>query len=317
MKKFIYGGIFGLAIGDALGVPVEFMKREDLKKDKIKDMLSYGINNKPAGTWSDDTSMALATMDSLKSGLDYYDIMDKFLQWFLNGKYTPDNVPFGIGKTTLNALIKYKKKNPPLECGGDDIRDNGNGSLMRILPILFFLRNKYGKNFLDKKEAFELIHNISALTHRHNISKIGCGIYISIGNYILDGENLEDAIYKGIDKAFNYYENDENFKEDIDNYSRLKNRDFYKLGDENIKSSGYVVDTLEASIWVLLNTKSFDEAVLKAVNLGDDTDTVAAVTGGLAGMNYGFSNIKNTWMENLVNKNIIINIINEFEKSLK
>lgn len=317
MKKYIYGGIFGLAVGDALGVPVEFVSRDKLKENKVVDMMAYGINNKPKGTWSDDTSMTLCTMDSLKEGLDYSDIMDRFLQWFPRGRYTPDNMTFGIGKTTLNALIKYEKKNPPLECGGQEERDNGNGSLMRILPVLYYLRYNYGSNFLDREKSFEIIHNISALTHRHNISKIGCGIYIAIGNYILDGEKLDKAIYKGIEKSFKYYGENTVYKDDLENYKRLENPDFYKLDEKEIKSSGYIVDTLEASIWVLLNSNSYDEAVLKAVNLGEDTDTVAAITGGLAGMSYGFSQINNKWIEDLLNKELIIDIVNNFSKSFK
>ena len=122
MRNYVLDGIMGLCVADALGVPVEFMERRSLKRNPVVNMREYGTYNQPKGTWSDDTSMTLCTMDSLKDGLNYSDIMDKFLQWFPSGKYTPENRAFGIGKTTLNALIKYQKANPPLECGGKEER---------------------------------------------------------------------------------------------------------------------------------------------------------------------------------------------------
>ena len=154
----ILNGVMGLVVGDALGVPVEFKDRESLRQDPVTSMRGYGTYNQPPGTWSDDSSMTLALLDSLKDGLDYKDIMDKFVAWYDKGKYTPHGKMFDIGIATRQALSRYKNGLAALECGGQDEYDNGNGSLMRILPILFYLQAKIGNEFLDKDEAFEIIH---------------------------------------------------------------------------------------------------------------------------------------------------------------
>ena len=150
MPNKTLSAIMGLCVGDALGVPVEFSSREQLKRNPVVDMRAYGTYNQPAGTWSDDTSMTLCTLDSLSNGLDYKDIMEKFLSWYKDGEYTPHGEAFDIGMATSKALNKYASGEKPLESGGRGERDNGNGSLMRILPVLFlFTKNLWRK--LDRK----------------------------------------------------------------------------------------------------------------------------------------------------------------------
>ncbi|MBG0765793.1 MAG: ADP-ribosylglycohydrolase family protein [Tissierellales bacterium] len=167
MPQKILSSIMGSCVADALGVPVEFYSREQLKRNPVADMRAYGTYNQPAGTWSDDTSMTLCTLDSLSKGLDYKDIMDKFLSWYKDGEYTPHGETFDIGMSTSKALNKYDSGEEPLKSGGTGERDNGNGSLMRILPVLFYLQKTYGENWIEKEEAYQIIHNISALTHAH------------------------------------------------------------------------------------------------------------------------------------------------------
>lgn len=282
MGNYILDGIMGLSVADALGVPVEFMGRETLERDPVADMRAYGTYNQPAGTWSDDTSMTLCLVDSLSKGLDYNDIMRKFLQWFNLGEYTPFGEAFDIGNTTREALMRFENGTPSLECGGKSERDNGNGSLMRILPITFYLQSIYGTDFYDIDEAFEIIHDVSMLTHGHKRSQIACGIYITIASMILKGIDLKIAIKTGIYNAIKYYEKHDDFAQELSRFKRLERKDFQETSIDEISSGGYVVDTLEAAIWCLLNTTNYKECVLKAVNLGKDTDTVAAVVGGLA-----------------------------------
>ena len=131
-------GIIGLVIGDALGVPVEFSYRKTLKENPVTGMRGYGTYNMPPGTWSDDTSMTIATMASIvnKQAIDYDDMMREFIDWVENGKYTQYEDTFDFGITTYNGLLNYKNGIDPILCGGTDERDNGNGSLMRILPLV-------------------------------------------------------------------------------------------------------------------------------------------------------------------------------------
>jgi ADP-ribosyl-[dinitrogen reductase] hydrolase len=311
LSNNILSGIMGLVVGDALGVPVEFQDRETLRLNPVNDMMGYGTYNQAPGTWSDDSSMTLALLDSLKNGLDYEDIMDKFLAWYEEGAYTPHGQMFDIGIATSQALRRYREGYNALEAGGQDEYDNGNGSLMRILPILFYLQKEYGPDFLDYEKSFEIIHNVSGLTHRHKRSQIGCGIYIAIGHYLSLGKSLEVGISKGIEKAFNFYRSKTDFKEELGSYSRLENPAFKDLAEDEIRSGGYVVDSLEASLWCLLNSQSYEETVLKAVNLGKDTDTTGAICGGLAGLFYGYDAIPEAWLSKIVKRDWIEDLCKE------
>ena len=317
MRNKILDGIMGLAVADALGVPAEFQSRRELKKDPVTGMRSYGTYNQPAGTWSDDTSMTLCLVDSLIQVLDYTDIMQKFIEWYRDGKYTPHGVAFDIGGATRNALYRFEKGSDPLESGGSDEGDNGNGALMRILPMVFFLEGTYGRERFTDEEAMELIHNVSSLTHGHKRSKIACVIYCCIAHNLIYDNNLENAIKSGIQSAKNIYGSDREFSEELKHYKRLfELNEFASLDEDKIKSSGYVVDTFEAAIWCLLNTSSYKDCVRKAVNLGEDTDTVAAVAGGLAGIFYGIEIIPKEWVDTIVKKEYILEICEKFSKSI-
>jgi ADP-ribosyl-[dinitrogen reductase] hydrolase len=312
-------GILGLCVADALGVPVEFNSRNSLKQNPVIDMREYGSHNQPKGTWSDDSSMTLCLADSLSNGIDYEDIISKFSKWYKDGDYTPDGLVFDIGNSTSNAITRYMLGEDPLKCGGIDEYDCGNGSLMRILPLAFYLYNKYGRE-LYTKECMDIIQNISSLTHGHKRCHIACGIYIGIAVEIIDGtSNLSTSIENGTARAFEYYNNDE-YAEELKHYNRLKDKDFSHTNEDMINSTGYVVDTLEAAIWCLLNTESYKETVLKAVNLGSDTDTLGAVVGGLAGMFYGDKRNKGIpvgWINTLISIPFVINIIEKLSNNLK
>ena len=163
----IKSAIYGFVIGDAMGVPVEFEEREKLMKNPVTNMLGYGSYDVPNGVWSDDTSMTLATMDSIianKNKLDYNDIADKFCEWINNAKYTATNEVFDIGTTTKFSLMRYwNDKIDATKCGGIGISENGNGSLMRMLPIAFYCF--YNK--IDDNNIIEIVKNVSSITHAH------------------------------------------------------------------------------------------------------------------------------------------------------
>lgn len=251
--------IYGLAVGDALGVPFEFRERGTFR---CEGMTGYGTWNRTPGTWSDDTSMTLATLDSIKETghIDLLDMRERFCDWLHKGKYTADGDTFDVGTTTRMALNRGS--------GLDDYYSNGNGSLMRILPLAF----------TDATD--EEIRAVSAITHGHKSSTDACVEYVHLARQLIDGKPIQ--------------------RDEIKNKSM-----------DEIKSSGFVLHTLEASIWCLLNTNSYEEAVLTAVNLGEDTDTTTAVVGGLAGIVYGYDNIPGDWIEGLKNKELIDAILNK------
>ena len=315
-------GILGLAVADALGVPVEFMSREQIVKNPVTDMREYGTHNQPKGTWSDDSSMVFATMDSLAkvNAVDYKDLMERFVKWAWDGEYTPFGEVFDIGISTSRAILAYGKGTEPLNCGGIGERENGNGSLMRILPVCLYLLDRKQNVCMSDDEVIQIIHNVSALTHAHIRSQMACSMYYFCVKAIVKGlekekTDLKSSLQKGLDQGFSYYRRDFRNYAELDNYSRLMDLEkFGSLAENEIRSSGYVVSTLEAAIWCLLNTDSYKEAVLKAVNLGDDTDTVGAVTGGLAGLYYGIDAIPAEWLECLQKREWIEKLISDVSK---
>ena len=309
MIEIVKGAIFGLVVADALGVPVEFESREKLQKNPVDKMLGYGSHNVPKGTWSDDTSMVLCTLNSIaqKGKIDLVDNVLEFSKWAENGYMTPHGEVFDIGITTRTSLRNYWKSKNVYTCGGKSDYDNGNGSLMRIIPVSLY---NHFKN-LSKKESIRNVHEVSALTHAHERSLIACGIYDFIVSELIKSPE-KSSVISALKKAEKYYSD---YKE-IKHYKRIFDEKFIDTDSSLIKSSGYVVDTLEAAIWCLLNTDSYKDCVLKAVNLGEDTDTVAAVAGGLAGILYGYDSIPKEWISTLVKSDMISKLCDKFVKGI-
>ncbi len=301
MSNIWKDGMLGLIVGDALGVPVEFMSRTELMKNPVTGMREYGTHHQPRGTWSDDSSMALAELDSIRTfgNIDYTDLMERFSRWCMHGEYTPFGEVFDIGMATSRALMNYAKGMAPLESGGKTEWDNGNGSLMRILPICLYLFERQKKVCTSENESIYMIHAVSALTHAHVRSQMACGIYYFLVKAILEREGtLGNRLQEGMDRAYQYYRQDLSNYRELEQYHRLDDLSEFKgLSKEKIKSSGYVVDTLEAAVWCLLHSHSYKETVLMAVNLGEDTDTVGAVAGGLAGLYYKEVGIPKEWIQ--------------------
>lgn len=289
MSKF-YDGIMGLVVGDALGVPFEFKQRDTFK---ATDMIGYGTYYQPVGTWSDDSSMTLATVESLaRLGMvDLNDIMRNFYNWLQFGEFTPYGQTFDVGNTTKAAIYRYEYCGDPANCGGKTMMDNGNGSLMRILPLAFTTYNS------------KVIESISALTHAHSISKQACDLYIYFARDLISGLDKETAAKilgaSGLP----------------DGFERI--RYISELNRNEIKSTGYVVDSLEAALWCFLTTDNYRDCVLKAVNLGADTDTIAAIAGGLAGIYYGVGGekgIPKEWINQIARNKYIKQLCTSFEK---
>ena len=306
----IKDGVIGHAIGDAMGVPVEFCIREKLLAHPVTKMIGYGSHDVPAGTWSDDTSMEIATMDSMinQGGkINCEDIMMNFYYWLKEAKYTPYGEVFDAGRTCIKSIINFSKGYDISECGQKDEYSNGNGSLMRILPIAYYCY--YNK--LKEEEIFEVVKNVSSLTHAHEISVLGCYIYVNYIIKLLEGKDKFESY--NLIKLIDYSMFTE---ESLEVYKRILKEDIEKYSIDEIKSSGYVVDTLEASFWILLNASNFKEAIIGAINLGNDTDTIAAITGSMAGILYGYNSIPQEWLDKLAKRDYIEDLCDKLEKVL-
>lgn len=305
----LYGGLFGFCVGDALGVPVEFTTRSERKEDPVMEMRAYGTYHQPFGTWSDDTSLTLCLIDALNgdasdSGSWMERTARNFVSFYEKAAFTPHDEVFDMGAATGNAIVNMRAGKNPTECGGRTERDNGNGSLMRILPVAF-----YGRN-MDAQERMKLTEDISSLTHGHNRAKLACILYVEFAVRLLAGDDKE----KALEHAVTFVDSNctHRYKDDIPYYGRILGKDIMNIDEDAISSSGYVVDTLEAVMWAFFHADSYREIVLKAVNLGGDTDTIAAIAGGLAGIYYGMKAIPDAWIQNLAKKEELHQMFKKF-----
>ncbi|MGH7986246.1 MAG: ADP-ribosylglycohydrolase family protein [Candidatus Binataceae bacterium] len=303
----ILGGLWGVAIGDALGVPVEFRSRKEREHDPVTDLRGYGTHHQPPGTWSDDTSLTLCTVDVLlHAGEDYQALAKAFVRWLEAKIWTPHGTVFDVGNATADAIGRLARGVPPLEAGRDDEDSNGNGSLMRILPVAIWFAAQ------GTVQAIEAAHRFSAMTHRHPRSQIGCAIFCLVARHLLAGADRSSAIDQAWEAASGYYKAAP-YASELGTYSRIAPASHFKqLKVREIEGSGYVVHALEASLWCLLTTASFKEAVLSAVNLGDDTDTTGAITGALAGLFHGFEAISSDWRARLARHDDLETLFNAF-----
>lgn len=299
----VLGGLFGVCIGDALGVPVEGLSRSQLKKNPVQ---GYGYRHVfravPPGWWSDDSSLTLCLAESLTSGsLDPSDIGSKFCRWLYEGYWTPGGRAFGIGFTTAQAIERIGEGVPPPLAGGRDEYSNGNGSLMRILPLAFYL---FGR---EEPVCLEAVHQVSSITHAHPRSCIACFIHVQYALNLLRGDSPQESYARMRQSVSDCYREGP-FLDELPHFERVFGGDISRLRESEIRSSGYVVDTLEASLWCFLKEKTFAETVLHAVNLGGDTDTTGAVAGGIAGLYYGFDAIPGEWTERVARRDDIVSV---------
>ncbi len=302
--------LLGLSVGDALGVPVEFCEREELKDNPVTDMTGYGTHNQPEGTFSDDSSLTFCLAEALTHKFDINLIAQNFIKWYTEGYWTARGEVFDVGNATRHAIYRLKDGINPMLAGGREAKDNGNGSLMRISPLVFYLKDK------DVSERYELTKQVSAITHGHIRSIISCFYYIEFARLLLAGKDKFEAYreLQSIVPSFLYSLNVDSTE--ISLFDRLLTGNIYELAEDDIHSSGYVLHTLEASIWCILKTNSYKDAVLLAINLGDDSDTTGAVVGCLSGLLYGLKSIPEEWLSKLARRNDIENLAERFGKSL-
>ena len=288
MENYFLSGMMGLVVGDALGGPVQFMERDEIRNrpqgpvttmEPITEILG-------PGSWSDDSSMAIATLDSLicKGKVDLDNIMLNFVKWLDDGVFTPYGFAWDIGATCEAAIERYKEGFDVYNCGLRGEWNNGNGSLMRIFPVCV------AEVLSDNIDLSDVL-DVSRLTHAHDTTTQIIERFYRIVKNIIKKKNYGDShspkvIVNAYERAYG---------------SRMSGEE----PEETISSSGYVVNTFNAAKWCFIGTKSYEECVLKAVNLGDDTDSVAAVAGALAGLYYGYDAIPEEWLQTIPRRDYI------------
>ncbi|BDD10811.1 hypothetical protein FUAX_32430 [Fulvitalea axinellae] len=299
MDNQAVGMLVGLAVGDAVGVPFEFLTREEMRKNPAKEMVGYGTHHQPPGTWSDDSSMTFCLAEAMLSGYNLESVASNFIRWKKESYWTARNEVFDIGITTAKSISRLETVLEEGESALASLKygavesDNGNGSLMRILPLVFEIRGK------EIDEQFRIVWENSALTHRHVRAGMSCLVYLKVVEYLLDGKSPDEAYSAMRDNILELWEAIDFADSEREKFNRVIQSDIRKLAYEDLLSGGYVIESLEASLWCLLKSETYEEVVLKSVNLGHDTDTTAAISGGLAGLYFGVDNIPVFWRASL------------------
>ncbi|MGM9949942.1 MAG: ADP-ribosylglycohydrolase family protein [Lysinibacillus sp.] len=301
----ISNAIYGFTIGDAFGVPVEFLERDTYK---VEEMIGYGSWDVPAGTWSDDSAMMFITMEHLLDGGSLDQLKQAFCDWAHRGYWTYNDEPaFDVG-ITIREVINRWERNGLHEKAKTDEFSNGNGALMRILPVALWTHAKR----LQGEELFLFVKGYAELTHGHIRSTLCCYHYTVVVHQLLEGSTLAESMRHANEALDDMLKQ---FPDETPHFERLHT--IGELPRNEIASSGYVIDTLEAVYWSLLNSRDYYEAIHTAVHLGKDTDTIGALTGGLAGLFYDELNVPERWFGMLPKGPEIQALIGRFEQALK
>jgi ADP-ribosylglycohydrolase len=287
------GSLLGLAVGDALGAPLEF--RPPGSFTPIDDMVGGGSFDVMPGQWTDDTSMALCLADSLieQKGFDPVNQLQKYVRWLREGYLSSIDECFDIGHTTLDALRTFERTGEPY-CGPTDPRSAGNGSIMRLAPVPLF----YAKRPL---EAIEKSGESSRTTHQATTAVDACRYLGALIVGAVNGVTQEELLSERYSPIPGYWQENP-LVEEIDEIAKGS---FKHRQPPEIQGSGYVVKSLEAALWAFYHSRSFREGCLLAVNLGMDADTTGAVYGQLAGAFYGEQGIPESWRSQLVRSQLI------------
>ena len=290
--------LFGVAVGDALGVPVEFQNRATRRRDPVTGMRAYGTHHQPAGTWSDDASLTFCLAEALADGYSVRQLADHCARWYEDAFWTPHGEVFDIGITTREALqrLRHLPQGASPLVGGRDEMSNGNGSLMRILPLAFYQPEA------SLPVRFQRIADASAVTHAHLRSALACFFYLELAAHLRAGLTPAEAYARLCEAAPAQFEALQVPANEAAPFARFLGGQLALVPEAAIASSGYVLHTLEAAVWCLLRHATYAETVRAAVNLGDDTDTTGAVAGGLAGLCYGEGGIPMEWLAALARR---------------
>jgi len=269
------GALLGLAVGDALGTSVEFSPRGTFAP--VSDMRGGGPFELQPGQWTDDTSMALCLAASLiEHGFDMHDQLNRYLDWHDEGYMSSTGRCFDIGGTTTDALERYRKTGTT-RAGSADPDDAGNGSIMRLAPVVLYFQDA-------PADAIRYAAEQSKTTHRAPECLMACQLMAEIMLRALQGKPKDEVLAPSqLDLAW------------TPGLLAVAQGEYRNKTAAQIRSTGYVVQSLEAALWCFATTASYQDCVLTAANLGDDADTTAAVAGQIAGAFYGVDAIPQAW----------------------
>jgi ADP-ribosylglycohydrolase/protein-tyrosine phosphatase len=284
----LVGGVWGHLVGDAVGVPYEFTSAEQVAAKGVR-FGATGTHGQPPGTWSDDGALMLALLDSLTAegvGFDLEDQGRRAVAWYREGAYTPDGRVFDIGGTTSQALAAIESGTPAAEAGPTDDMSCGNGSLMRILPIALV-----GRSWSDA-ELIERAHAASRVTHGHPRAQVACSLYVLVAARLLAGERDREA---ALEEATRIHPPSEALD--------------HLLGWTERRGRGRVWDSFWSAWDAFAGASSYQETIERAIAYGNDTDTTAAIAGGLAGVYWGIDGVPGEWLDGMRGRDVVVPLV--------
>jgi len=298
MKKAeILNSLRVAAVADALGVPAEMKQRGQYQ---LLGMTGEGTWSQPMGSWSDDTSMTLCLIQNILERGSADDLLNKFERYMMFGEWTPRGVTFDVGRTCAHAVRQHAINHvPAVQCGDASEQANGNGALMRIAPLAFSL----AKQPVDERIRQSIA--MTTITHGHPRAVVGSVIYLEILHELLQGHALPAALKTVQARVLAVFSAEPVLAQELAAYQRLLTSGFGQLPVSAIKTSGYVVDTLEAAVWVALNYQDLQTGLLAAVNLGGDVDTIATVAGSLMSVAHPDQPVPADWWQATLNHKLL------------
>jgi ADP-ribosylglycohydrolase len=287
------GSLLGLAVGDALGVPLEFKVPGSFTP--ITDMIGGGPFSLKPGQWTDDTSMALCLAESLIEKRDFepVDQLIRYCKWYRTGYLSSTGQCFEIGMTVKEALEKFERYQQP-NCGSTDQYSAGKAPLVRLAPVALFYAH-------IPQQAIEKSGESAKTTHQMQTAIDACRYFGALLVGAVNKVEKQKLLSKRYSPAVGYWEKKPLVKE-ID---AIACGSFKQKQPPTIIGNGYIVKSLEAALWAFYHSQNFEEGALKAVNLGNDADATGAVYGQLAGAFYGESAIPRPWLDKLSKRNLI------------
>lgn len=288
------GCLAGLAVGDALGTTLEGSPPGSF--EPIDDIVGGGPFNLQPGQWTDDTAMALCLGASLleKGGFDPIDQLERYVRWRDEGYMSCTGRGFAIGRTVAAALARFDETREPY-CGPDDEMSAGNGSIMRLAPVVMFFAG-------NRRKAIDFAAASSRTTHRAKEAVDACRYMASVIAGLLEGRSKEEVL----DRTFELVPGLWDAEPLARKVAKIRAGSFKERNPPQVRGTGYVVACLEAALWAFWRSSSFRDGALAAVNLGDDADTTGAVYGQFAGAAYGLSSIPEGWLQKLAWRDRIV-----------
>jgi ADP-ribosyl-[dinitrogen reductase] hydrolase len=306
-SKKISDGFFGVCVGEALGLPVDCRSRKYLEQNPVTDFEGFGTYNLPPGTWSDGSSLTFCTAEAFITGYNLERIAEKFILWRDTGYWTPNGEL--VGKWNHNADIVQNLKQR-VSGAFFKPRENGepnNFSLLWVLPLAYVT---YG---LSLQKRAKVVREVVNFIDGNPLSIIGAVMYNEMAIGLLDEKPIQDAVV-GAQEAITKLYGD---REEFSAFSPVFGGRIISLTEPDLRASNNLIDTLIAAVWVLLHGKNYRETLLAAVNLGEDTDSLGAVTGGLAGIAFGYESIPGAWVQQVARKKDIEELILRFTNKME